>query len=60
MIEEVETQNCNGFSRSFDNAKVIIQGTVKGTRRRGRQKQRRERHKMDKYGGWTFPGGSRR
>ena len=44
MIEEVETQNCNGFSRSFDNAKVIIQGTVKGTRRRGRQKQRRERH----------------
>ena len=46
------------ISRSSGMVKTILHGTVKGARRRGRQKKRWE--EMDGNGVWKFPEGSRR
>ena len=48
------------ISRSSGMAKTMLQGTVKGTRRRGRQKKRWEDQGIDGNGVLRFPEGSGR
>ena len=43
------------ISRSSGMAKTILQGAVKGARRRGRQKKRWEDNIKDRNGVWRFP-----
>ena len=52
MVKEGELRLYGHISRSSGMSKTILQGTVKGTRRRGRQKKRWE----DNIKEWTVMG----
>ena len=52
MVKKRELRWCGHISRCFGMAKTILQGTVKGARRRGRQKKRWE----DNIKEWTGMG----
>ena len=59
IVKRRKLQWCGHVSRSSGLAKTILQGTVKGGRRQGRQRKRWEEHLgMDKPGVRQVPGGS--
>ena len=58
MVKKQKLRWYGHISRSSGMAKTILQGTVKGARRRGRQKKKWEG--MDGNGVWRFPEGSGR
>ena len=60
--KEIQMRWYSHISRSSDIAKTILQGTVKGARRRWRQKKRWEENIKEWTGNgvWRFPEGSKR
>ena len=62
MVKKRKLRWYGHISRSSSMVKTILQGTVKGARRRGRQKKRWKHNvkDLDRNGVWRFPDGSGR